>query len=94
MLLNQFKLALNELGYFEYAVNAKTHEAIEYFQKAQESAESGLKKSLIGQIKCFIDLKEISQVKQILERAKIFFPDHSDLELVELELEEYDSNLS
>ncbi|HBB36072.1 MAG TPA: hypothetical protein DDZ80_07570 [Cyanobacteria bacterium UBA8803] len=76
-----------ELGYFEYAVNDSPFQAMQYFQMAQEKAESSLKEVLIGQIKCYIDINNISQASEVLERAKLFFPDDIDIKMIEAELE-------
>ena len=76
-----------ELGYFEYAVNDCASEAIQYFDAAQKNAESGLKKALIGQIKCYVDLDKRLQARECLDKAKLFFPDESEFGILELELE-------
>lgn len=77
-----------ELGHYEYAVNDRPSEAIKHFEAAQESAESGLKQALIGLIKCHADTKSLEQAKNLLERAKVFFPDDGAFRDLELELEE------
>ncbi len=79
-----------ELGYFKYAIKDAPEQAITYFDVAQKNAELGLKEALIGQIKCYIDLGDISQARSSLEKAKVFFPDESNWEIFEFELEEFD----
>ncbi|MFB2974970.1 tetratricopeptide repeat protein [Microseira sp. BLCC-F43] len=77
-----------ELGNFEYAINDSASEAIRYFNAGEEIAKSGLKAAMIGQIKCYADLGDISQAKEILRKAKEFFPDDSELGILAFELED------
>lgn len=76
-----------ELGYFEYAVNDCPGEAVQYFNESQKNAESSLKEALVGQIKCYVDLDNKLQAREILEKAKLFFPNDSEIGVLELELE-------
>lgn len=79
-----------ELGYFNYAINDSPEQAIIYFDVAQKNAELGLKEALTGQIKCYLEMGDISQAKSSLDKAKVFFPDESNWGILELELEEFD----
>ena len=83
-----------ELGYFEYAINDSPETAINYFETAREKAESMLKELLIGEIKCYLDLGKILEARQILEKAKVFFSNDSDLGVLEFELEEYEDEVN
>jgi tetratricopeptide (TPR) repeat protein len=79
-----------ELGYFEYAINNCPGDAINYFDVARKNAELGLKEALMGEIKCYIDMENISQARELIEKAKVFFPDDSEIGVLEFELEEYE----
>ncbi|WP_157162624.1 tetratricopeptide repeat protein [Cylindrospermum stagnale] len=79
-----------ELGYFEYAINNCPGDAINYFEAARKNAELGLKEALIGEIKCYIDMNKTSKAREIIEKAKIFFPDDSEIGFLEFELQEYE----
>lgn len=81
-----------ELGYFEYAINNSSEVAINYFKSARKNAEIGLKSALIGEIKCYIDIDNISKARETIEKAKIFFPDDSDIGVLEFELQEYEGD--
>ncbi|BAZ29872.1 hypothetical protein NIES4074_23190 [Cylindrospermum sp. NIES-4074] len=79
-----------ELGYFEYAINSCPGDAINHFDVARRNAELGLKEALIGQIKCYIDMKKISKARENMEEAKVFFPNDSEIGVLEFELQEYE----
>lgn len=83
-----------ELGYFEYAVNDAPELALNYFEMAREKAEYLLKDVLIGQINCYLDLGKIADARQVLEKAKVFFSNDSDLGVLESELEEYEEGVN
>lgn len=79
-----------ELGYFEYAINNCPGDAIKYFDVARTNAELGLKEAFIGEIKCYIDMNKISKARELIEKAKVFFPDDSEIGVLEFELQEYE----
>lgn len=81
-----------ELGYFEYKVFAHCDRAMSYFETATSHAKLALKAALTGQIKCYIDRRRFSEARKILEEAKNFFCNDSDLSLLELELKNFASN--
>ncbi len=78
-----------ELGYLEYVLN-HSEDAINYFYTARENAELSLKSALIGEIKCYIDMRNIFSAREVMEKAKLFFPDDSEIGILEFELEEYE----
>jgi tetratricopeptide (TPR) repeat protein len=77
-----------ELGYFEYALKDSANEAIKYFNEAEEIAKAGLKSAMIGQIKCHLDISNIPDAKEVIEKAKMIFPNDGDIEILEFELED------
>ena len=79
---------LLELGHFAYAVNDDPAAGKAYFHAAQEMAEASLKESLVGQIKCHLDMGNEDQANSLLERARVLFPDDDEVRMLHDESED------
>jgi tetratricopeptide (TPR) repeat protein len=67
--------ALIELGYFQYAIEDRSDEALEQFQIAREQAETDLEEALVGEAKSHLDLGQLQQAKEVVDRTLTIFPD-------------------
>lgn len=81
-----FSKAWLEYAFFEYAVKDNPQQAYNLFVKAEEIAEANWKDSLIGQIKCMIEIGETEKALEIIEEGKRIFKGDSEFDLLRDEI--------
>jgi len=82
----------NELGYFTYAVEDDAKGAIEHFQKAYENNTRHLKETLVGLLKCYIELKDEQNYNSTIKLCDALFPEDYDIDDLKDEWDEMNSS--
>jgi len=81
----------NELGYFSYAIEDDAKGAIKYFQKAYENNTRHFKETLVGLLKCYIELKDEKNYNSTIKLCNTIFPEDYEIDALKEEWDEIHS---
>jgi tetratricopeptide (TPR) repeat protein len=79
---------LIEEAYYLYALSGEVDLALDKFSQAKEHSLSLLRDSLIGEVKCLIDLKKFTDAEALLRKAFTYIADDLDVKMLKDELDE------
>ncbi len=69
----------SELGYFLYAVNDQTADALEIFRKARTLCLKQLAECTAGMADCLLEMGKVKEAHTILEQTIVICPDSEEL---------------